>query len=293
MKDLILKTAKEVNNIVSGSVDDIVAFNYLPCVISYVKYDDGNIGCGGCAAVYKGMGEEKIPLDLFNALNNLDIAGKDAYEVITELIKKEEMLFNSIAISTLSALSYKLLSKDFLEKEEYRVDERANFALNMSCFGDLVGNGKMIDKDDVVAVVGFAYWAFPYLKYRVKEVRCLELLDKEYFNVFSLKGDKPKVNVYNDTKECLEDADAVFITGMTVPNGTLKDILNYCKNARFKVLYGPSCSFYPKYLFELGVDCILAMKIPSDYETKLNTIETRGYYPFHRPNTKMLIIMKK
>ncbi|ACV24229.1 Rossmann-like domain-containing protein [Methanocaldococcus fervens] len=293
MKDLILKTAKDVNELVSGNIEDIIVSNYHPWVTSYVKYDDEDIGCGVCAAVYKGMGEEKIPLNLFKEINNLDIFGKDAYSIINEFIKKEELLYNSIAISTLSALSYKLLSKDFLEKDGYVVNEISKIKHNL--FGELIGEEgkKIVDKDDIVAIVGFAHWTFPYLKDKIKELRCLELLDKEYFDVFSLKREKPKINVYNDPKEVLKEADVVFITGMTILNGTLKNILKNCKNARFKIIYGSSCSFYPKYLFNLGIDCILAMKIPNDYETKINIIETRGYYPFLSPNTKMLMIMKR
>ncbi|RLG41899.1 MAG: hypothetical protein DRO01_02015 [Thermoproteota archaeon] len=295
MKELILKTTRHLKKLTQATIDDIILMNYLPGVISYVKYEDDNIGCGLCASVYRGMGEEKLSKDVFSDVPK-NVLCKDAFEIVEMFInrrsknKERGILYNAIAISTLSAISYRFLNKNWLENEGYSVTERS---ITQGLFVDLIKgeDSKSIGKDDVVAIVGFAYFAFPYLVDRTKRLICLELLDKEFFEVKSLKGNKPRVEVYNDP-EVLAEADVVLITGMTIPNETLSEILEFCKNVRLKVLYGPSCSFYPRYIFKLGIDCVYAMKIPTTEEFKQNTIDSRGWYPFRCPETKFLIIWR-
>jgi uncharacterized protein (DUF4213/DUF364 family) len=59
--------------------------------------------------------------------------------------------------------------------------------------------------------------------------------------------------------EYLPRCDVVVITGQTIINNTLTDILSYSKKA-FKVLLGPSVPLSPV-LFEYGIDVIAGVKI--------------------------------
>ena len=292
VENLILETAKDLEELnISATLYDMVITIFCPLTVTYVKYDDGNLGCG--MVVNTTTGGEKLPLELLEKLYQSCTFGRNPYEIVVEYAKKhsklwsEKTFYNSVAISTLGALSHRLMCKKLLEKEgciveEYRIGSKELFESEL----------RYLDKDDVVTIIGFAYWSFPSLVKKVKEVRVTELINLKQFDVISLQKIQPKIKVYHaaNQKEALEDSDVVFITGMSIPNETIFDILRDCKNSRLKILYGPSCFFYPKHLFDLGVDIIRAMKIPANNEFKQNLIDTRGYYPFRSPETIMLEI---
>jgi len=292
VENLILKTAQDLKKLnVFATLYDMVVTNFCPLTVTYVKYDDGNLGCG--MVVNTVSGDRKLPAKLLKRFNWSSIVGENPYEIILMYAKKnskywsEKTFYRSVAISTLGACSYKLMNKKWLEEEGYTVEE-----YQMGSEKQFKSELKYLRGDDIVTIVGFAYWSFPNLVKKVKEVRVTELIKPKQFEVLSLHEIQPRVKVYHVTnqKEALEDSDVVFITGMSIPNGTINDILVNCKNSRLRILYGPSCFFYPKYLFELGVDVIRAVKIPPDEEFKHNLVDTRGYYPFGCPETTMLEI---
>ena len=78
------------------------------------------------------------------------------------------------------------------------------------------------------------------------------------------------------------------VTGMTIPNETLPKVLEHSSSARLRMLYGPSCSFYPKHLFKLGVDLVLAMKAPTDGEFKQSVIDGGGLNVYQDERTKLI-----
>ncbi len=64
-----------------------------------------------------------------------------------------------------------------------------------------------------------------------------------------------------ENKDILADLDIVIMTGCTVVNNTYKGILEACKNASIRGIYGPSGELAPDYLFDLGYNYIFSTSI--------------------------------
>ena len=287
---LVLETLREVREKLSvdASLDDVVLQGFHPWMAVYVKYGDSSSGLGFCASVREGM-YGGLGTGLLDRLFGMVGRGEDAYRVVEGFAKKicedddEQVLMNALAVATLNALSHRLLSREVLEEDGFRVEEHPRFG---SRLGAVLRRN--LRRGERLTIVGYAYWMFPYVVGRVRELRCLELMDEELFRVYTLSGARPRVRVLNDPEEALEGADVVAVTGMTIPNETLPKVLECSSSARMRMLYGPSCSFYPKHLFELGVDLVLAMKAPTDGEFKQSVIDGGGLNVYQDERTKLI-----
>ena len=69
--------------------------------------------------------------------------------------------------------------------------------------------------------------------------------------------------------DVLEDLDIVIMTGCTIVNDSYRGILNACKNAEIRGIYGPSSELDPEYLFDLGYNYIFSGSV-RDKEEYLN-----------------------
>lgn len=103
--DILKETINELENLnVNGTLSNIIVtrMQYAPWTMSYVKYDDGIVGCG------LANNELKIPKDVtfIKELLNLNV-----YEVMSRLECFENSVFiNSLRASITSALSYRLMN---------------------------------------------------------------------------------------------------------------------------------------------------------------------------------------
>ena len=66
-----------------------------------------------------------------------------------------------------------------------------------------------------------------------------------------------------DTAPLFAEADVLLLTGSTLVNGTLFDLMRLPRRAREVVLFGPSASMRPEVLFELGATCVTATVLDS------------------------------
>ncbi len=295
VRKLIIDTLRVVEDLVGveGRVDEVIIPRLHPWAASYVSFEDGFEGCGFSSTVYKGtfrLPKVRIPY-IFNIIREIE----NAYEAVEKLANMkfkrldDQTLANGVAVSMLNALSYRLLEPETLRSKGYRVNESKTGKL---LFGHRIGSflRRFLTREDRVTVVGFAYWIFPYIASFVKEIRCLELVDEELYEVYTLSGLKPRVKVSRDLEEPLGEADVALITGMSIPNETLPDLMKLSRDARLRIAYGPSCSFYPERLFDMGFDVLFAMKTPADYETRIEILDGRGLHPYEDPFTRLLVI---
>jgi hypothetical protein len=79
---------------------------------------------------------------------------------------------------------------------------------------------------------------------------------------------------------------------MTLANDTALELLAFAKNARLVMMQGPTCTFYPKVLFEAGVDLIGTILFPNDESFHERFVNSRGYWYRDKKLKHMLISAK-
>ncbi len=99
-----------------------------------------------------------------------------------------------------------------------------------------------------VAVVGH----FPFVS-ALREV-CATLWVLE-------KRPRPGDTDASKAPEVLPQADVVAVTGTTLVNGTLADILRHCREDAFVVMLGPTTPYAPS-LFSCGIDVLAGCAVP-------------------------------
>ncbi|MEA2033196.1 MAG: DUF364 domain-containing protein [Euryarchaeota archaeon] len=281
--DIIKETIKETENLgISATLSNVVITRVGPWTLSYVRYDDGELGCG-CAnneAEKEGIPEDvSFIKDLFNL---------NVYDVIDKLESLENSVFiNSLRASITSALSYRLMSDgNELKKVGYNVE--AFYGQNTP----LLNPSKFVKTSDKVAMVGFHMMVTPLCAEIAKEVHVTELMDLKQLSVVDFDADGEsdiKIFPVDKSEEVLSSADVVYITGETVVNGALNELLEFARNARTRIIYGPTSAFYPKVLFERGVDVSLPIIFPNTPDFRRRFALSRGYWYSMRDVKQMLI----
>ncbi|MCK4736837.1 MAG: hypothetical protein KAT65_30565, partial [Methanophagales archaeon] len=152
--DLIKDTIKELESLnVTGTLSNVLVTKtqYSPWTMSYVRYDDGMVGCG------LANNELKVPdnTEFIEKLLNLNV-----YDTLDELYNMESSVFiNSLILSMVSALSHRLMKDDnFLRKTNYEIENLMvgpEAGLETPPENPLL---KFVKTSDVVALVGFASW---------------------------------------------------------------------------------------------------------------------------------------
>lgn len=98
----------------------------------------------------------------------------------------------------------------------------------------------------------------------------------------------------DQAKAVLPHSDIVIITGSTLVNDSLKDLVSYLPKAGTTILVGPSSSFIPDVLFEQGIDIIGATHIT--HPNKMLQIVSEaatGFHFFKYCAQKICILNKK
>ena len=280
--DIVKETIKELRNLdINGTLSNVVITRLEPWTLSYVRYDDGTTGCGVA------NNELQVPDDVSFIRDLLNL---NAYDVISELERRESNVFiNSLLASIASALSYRLMNdEDALREKGY--DAETHVFPNPP----FLDPSKFVKGSDVVAMVGFHMLVTPLCAEIAKEVHVTELMDLKKLSVMDSNGEKSNIKIFPAEKneEVLSGADVVYITGETVVNGTIEDILKFSRNARLRILYGPTSAFYPKGLFERGVDISLPIIFPNTPDFRRRFVQSRGWWYFMK-DTKQLLIKRR
>lgn len=108
---------------------------------------------------------------------------------------------------------------------------------------------------------------FPFvrrLRSRVEELLVLERHPKQ--------GEMPE----SAAPEVIPDAEVVAITGTTLINHTLEDLLKHCPSKALTILLGPSTPLSPV-LFDYGVD-LLCGSVVTDIDSVLRAVEQGAYF---------------
>ncbi|NHJ25663.1 MAG: hypothetical protein EAX89_13850 [Candidatus Lokiarchaeota archaeon] len=105
-----------------------------------------------------------------------------------------------------------------------------------------------IKSSDIIGMVGF----FPPLVKLIEKIgsKLIVIEKKEEL----VQKSKDWLVTLNPSK--LKDCNKILITGTTVLNDTLDEVLDYCTSAEKKSVIGPTTSFLPDPLFRRGIDVI-------------------------------------
>ncbi|MEW6558455.1 MAG: DUF364 domain-containing protein [Elusimicrobiota bacterium] len=281
---LVTETIEKLKNLgIRGNlIDIIVTRTYTgPWTLTYVEYDDHKIGCGIA------NNETNLP-DNTSFLKEL--IGLDSYYAIEKLENIGENVFiRSLKTSIASALSHRLMNDDnFLETAGYKVQSSLGPGFS------LMDPSKLVKNADVVVTVGFHVMLTPLIATIAKKLYVTELMDLKELEVIDFKGLNTNLEILpaNKNREILPQADVVYITGQTIVNDTLEEILDWSKNARTKIIYGPTSSFYPEILFKNGVDVSSALGLPNNLQFRQQFILSRGWWQGLK-GIKMMLVRKE
>jgi len=198
----------------------------------------------------------------------------------------------SVSNSIISALSQKFLNKQFLKK----------YKINFKKINDFEGINEIfkekINEKTNVTIIGFEGLTKHFLK--IPHIKNLYLVDYnfspargKFYNLAILslkellaeKENKAKVIIDEGKrlKEMIYNSDLLIISGSTLSNNTLENILSYAKN-KWIVLQGPSCSILPFQLFNAGVTDVFTtqkdiaeLKYVQSDKKKSNNIFDKNY----------------
>lgn len=171
---------------------------------------------------------------------------------VKQMFKNED--FSGLKKKNIVQLASLFNSKDLFEKSlglgcinaiSQFIFKRANFNLNFT--SDSLGLLN-IKATDIIGMVGY----FPPLVKLIEKIGSkLIIIEKNEDLVRETKSWTITLEP-SELKKC----NKVLITGTTVLNETIDDILQYCTNATKASIIGPTASFLPDPIFERGINIL-------------------------------------
>lgn len=190
--------------------------------------------------------------------------GNSLFDLAQGCIISKSWQERAIGIAAMSALSQPFLKPESLTARGFFVDDRsADFA-------------SLLQPDDIAAVVGYGGMISKLLN-KCSELYVTDMRPREAFQTLLIDREvkwcpeEPKVHTEADNEKVLSKATIISITGSSLVNGTLEELLGYCRNARLVTMYGASVCIIPDVLFEKGVDIIQSHLLidPTGFEVGL------------------------
>lgn len=194
--------------------------------------------------------------------------GMSALELAEQIFHKPNVLTTALAIAALNAVAPPI-SKEYLQKEGNR---DAVFSVD-------------VNKEETVGVVGHIG---PVIRRLKDHPGVMHIFERDLS-----KGD----NLVNEGSQStlLPQCDVVFITGATMINGTLENVLSLCTNAREVVLVGSSTPLYPQAFLGSGVSVLAGTRwIPENYQEILTGVsQSAGMQQLIRHGNKLSLSVPK
>ncbi|MEF3169410.1 MAG: DUF364 domain-containing protein [Deltaproteobacteria bacterium] len=198
------------------------------------------------------------------------LKGVSVHEIMNA--EKDTPLFNAIKIAVMNALS----SEEFLADSGYEIIYDKDLH-------------EIIDLNSIkrISIVG----AFiPFIK-RLKSMEGIELYVVEK-KKSSLKDDELRYYVPAErASEVVPISDTVIITGSSIANGTIDELLSYFKTGSTVAVVGPTASFLPDAFFKRNVGIVSGV-IVTDSNAMLDILSDRGsaYHLFNTCAKKINIV---
>jgi uncharacterized protein (DUF4213/DUF364 family) len=212
----------------------------------------GSLGQNGMAFNFTGEHSVYGQIDPAPLVELQVFMGKPLTQLAAHLSEKADILHRSAYLAVLNALSAPLNDQERLISRGFSLISQDPFEFARA--------------DDFVTVIG-AGGVIGNLSKRCKVVHVLDLRPRNTLENL-LVGEKiehgPEKLIFHDPQESealLAQSDIVFMTGCTLVNQTIFDLLPLIKKARVIGVFGPSAMLAADYLRELGVNYIQTVAI--------------------------------
>ncbi len=181
---------------------------------------------GGVAYVFRELCPPTFKAGILHELNPFTLA---------ELSLSPNLVEASVGVASLNALSQIIMEKNH-KYEKFSID-----------VADLVR------KDESVVMVGYME---PVIKKLLEKTRRIIVSETK-----QLTRTIVRVVPSSDAVEHLTTADVVIITGSTLVNKTIDEILRLDLKAREVAVVGPTASILPNVLFDHGVTAVMGVEV--------------------------------
>lgn len=268
---ILMETADHLRAALGEEMDRITVQNVVVGIFySGIKLSNGEGGI--CFTPVKEIPEAVCCPSSARAMPNPGrLAGRPAADFIKRL-QRGGPLQKALGIAVLNALSSTC----------WRKNPPTEYVLKMGA--DPVEN-KVIDDDALVVVVGALV---PYIRMLKSRKRPFYILEKDSRTL------KPDEMAYfcppEQAAERISAADLLIITGTTLINDTLEDILDRMRPGAEAVLVGPTASMLPEAFFQRGITAIGGI-MATDPDKLLDSLSKGGSgYHFYGKSADRLVI---
>lgn len=268
---ILWETAHLLQQILGPEMDHIsVQRAVIGIFFSGVKLSNGNGGI--CFTPVKEIPEAVCCPSSARAMPN---SGKLAGQPVSLYIEKlmhGGPLQKALAIAVLNALSSACWAKS--APVEYKL------TMGIDPF-----EGKMLSDDTLVVVIGALV---PYIKMLKRRGKPFYILEND---PRTLKADElPYFRPREKAESCIAAADLLIITGTTLINDALEEILSQKRSEAEAVLVGPTASMLPEAFFRRGVTAIGGI-MATHPDRLLDTLSEGGSgYHFYGKSAERIVI---
>lgn len=272
-REILMATAYYLRSILGSEIDSIkVERAVIGLFFSGVKLSNGEGGI--CFTPVKEIPEAVCCPSSLRAMPECGkLTGQPVSEYIANL-QKESPLQTALGISVLNALS----------STYWRRNPPSGYILK---YGADPLENKTIADDAKVVVVGALV---PYIRMLKARGRQFHILEKD---PRTLKENEMQFYCPPEKSlSCIESADILIVTGTTLINNTLEDILSQVKCGAEVILVGPTASMIPDAFFQRGVNSIGGVMV-TDPDAVLDTLTEAGSgYHFYGKSAERVVICK-
>ncbi len=272
--EILMETAARLRFIIGPKMETInVQRAVIGIFFSGVKLSNGEGGI--CFTPVKEIPEAVCCPSSARAMPN---SGKLAGQPVAEYIDRLQNggpLQKALGIAVLNALSSTC----------WRNNHPADY--NLKIGADPVEN-LIISDDAKVVVIGALV---PYIRLLKTRGQPFHILEKD---PRTLKADEmPYFCPQEKARECIASADLLIITGTTLINNTLEDILRQMQGSTEAILVGPTASMLPEAFFSRGIKAIGGISV-TDPDRLLDTLSEAGSgYHFYGKSAERIVIDQK
>lgn len=271
---LLMETVAHLRSMLGSEMDQLtIERAVIGIFFSGIKLSNGEGGI--CFTPVKEIPEAVCCPSSARAMPN---SGKLVGQPVASYIQRMQQggpLQKALGIAVLNALSATC----------WRLHPPTSYRLIKSI--DPVENRTIADDAEVV-VIGALVPYFRMLKRREKPFTILEK-DPRTLKPDEMKFFQPQENA----GRCIAAADLLIITGTTLINNTLEEILGQMKSGAEAVLVGPTASMLPDAFFRRSITAIGGIMV-TDANRLLDTLAEAGSgYHFYGKSAERLVIEKQ